>query len=555
MKKKLITVILSLALLLTFMPLTVFADTPPYYWIQIDGTIESLDYAINPEDPDDFSQYTNSKSSVNINIDILGRDLKIGDRICYRLNVKDGYRLEKTFYNVVVRSIATSCNYSADLIPAEPDYDLPDGLTIRDSDGSDIPADEGGNWEILEDAQSCDLHIYCDDAVISGYWKGDIKLHGTSAAIDSLTLEKYGEIELANDVDEEEREFRLTVLGKNSLYSIFSWRPQLIVDGSGAVDLLTLYADSYHSATGYADVLVCGEDTLSINIEDEIASIFIEGELYIENGTVNYRTDENKYPVEILSGIICLEDNELIPARLPGEIFWSNAKTLPSEDSSRNLTRYLAVKRNGELFYPVEFTLRHGIKQADIDSMNDEIAATRKADIDKTPIKLTTGTAAVKGSNKVKVTVSWNKVPNANCYYINGSKTTATSKSFTVSRGTTNKYSVCAAYSESIRTVKGTAKTVTVKPAPKNTVISSCKNIRGKKIRTKWTKTAGAKYYQVSVSPSRSKIKYAARKTTRLTFTKSKLRKGKTYYVKVRAVVANGRYGSWSKVKTVKVTK
>lgn len=170
------------------------------------------------------------------------------------------------------------------------------------------------------------------------------------------------------------------------------------------------------------------------------------------------------------------------------------------------------------------------------------------------PIVLKTKTVAIKDSSKVKVTVSWNKIDGAT-YIINGEEVTGTSKSYTVARGKTYTYKVQAKVMVNDEEIIGKAAAATVKPVPKKVVVSSSKNIKVKKIKTSWKKTAGAKYYQVSVSTSKSKIKYATKKTTKLTYTKSKLKKGKTYYVKVRAVGANGKKGSWSTVKKIKVKK
>ena len=81
--------------------------------------------------------------------------------------------------------------------------------------------------------------------------------------------------------------------------------------------------------------------------------------------------------------------------------------------------------------------------------------------------------------------------------------------------------------------------------------------LSGNKVKLKWKKVSGAKGYQV-VYATNSKFKKATKKTTaKITLTMKKLKKGKTYYVKVRAYkldsTGNKVYGKYSKVKKVTV--
>ena len=74
-----------------------------------------------------------------------------------------------------------------------------------------------------------------------------------------------------------------------------------------------------------------------------------------------------------------------------------------------------------------------------------------------------------------------------------------------------------------------------------------------RKIEIKWAGVTGIKYYQVQISMKKNfkkgnKVRIARK--TKLTW--KKLKKGKTYYVRVRAFI-NGQYGAWSKAKKVKV--
>ena len=113
----------------------------------------------------------------------------------------------------------------------------------------------------------------------------------------------------------------------------------------------------------------------------------------------------------------------------------------------------------------------------------------------------------------------------------------------------------------------GTAPTTAVRPTtakkPEKTTcvgkgsIKSAKNVKRCKIKLKLNKVAGAKGYQIRYATNK-KFKKAVIRNSRLSYTIKKLKKGKTYYVEVRAYVKSGKnkvYGKWSKVKKVKIKK
>lgn len=83
--------------------------------------------------------------------------------------------------------------------------------------------------------------------------------------------------------------------------------------------------------------------------------------------------------------------------------------------------------------------------------------------------------------------------------------------------------------------------------------------LSGQKIKLKWKKVEGASGYQVRYATNKKLRKPKTKTTDRQTLTLKKLKKGKTYYVKVRAYrldsAGNRVYGAYSKVKKVKVKK
>lgn len=120
---------------------------------------------------------------------------------------------------------------------------------------------------------------------------------------------------------------------------------------------------------------------------------------------------------------------------------------------------------------------------------------------------------------------------------------------------------------EVIQKPKITAKpTITSKPknnikAPGKPSIKSAKNIKGKKVVLKLKKKVkGAKGYQITYATNSKFTK--GKKNIYMTSTSktiTKLKKGKTYYVKVRAYKKNSKgekvYGKYSNVKKVKIKK
>ena len=101
------------------------------------------------------------------------------------------------------------------------------------------------------------------------------------------------------------------------------------------------------------------------------------------------------------------------------------------------------------------------------------------------------------------------------------------------------------------------AKVVKVK-APGKVKVTSVKNVKGKKISTKWKKVKGAKGYQLQYALNKKFKKKKSIQTKKTKYIIKKLKKKKTYYIRVRAYKMNGKkkvYGKWSKVKKVKVKK
>ena len=121
-------------------------------------------------------------------------------------------------------------------------------------------------------------------------------------------------------------------------------------------------------------------------------------------------------------------------------------------------------------------------------------------------------------------------------------------------------------FKKKITTIKkGTKKNYTLyakweKVTVKKTSITSAKNSKSKQIAIKYKKVSGAKGYEVSYSTDKKFKKSVTKKnTTKTSYTIKSLKKGKTYYVRVRAykIDSAGKkvYGKYTTVKKVKVSK
>ena len=182
---------------------------------------------------------------------------------------------------------------------------------------------------------------------------------------------------------------------------------------------------------------------------------------------------------------------------------------------------------------------------------------------------------SLKASNQTtsSVKISWKVTPNANGYIIyrstnkdSGYKAvkTITSQYTTyfvnknLSKGKTYYYKVYA-----YRTYKGSKgigapASITTSTKPTTPKMSSAKNSAKKTAKVTWKKATGATGYELYFSTKKSKGYKKAYTGTKLSYTKKSLKKGKTYYFKVRAYrTVNGKklYGSYSSPKSVKINK
>ena len=100
------------------------------------------------------------------------------------------------------------------------------------------------------------------------------------------------------------------------------------------------------------------------------------------------------------------------------------------------------------------------------------------------------------------------------------------------------------------------------KVSVKTTKLKSVKNAKGKKMTIKWVKNTAGNGYQIQYSTSKKFAKgnktktISKNKTT--SYTSKKLKKKKTYYVRIRTskkVSGKTYYSGWSSVKKVKIKK
>ena len=105
-------------------------------------------------------------------------------------------------------------------------------------------------------------------------------------------------------------------------------------------------------------------------------------------------------------------------------------------------------------------------------------------------------------------------------------------------------------------------KSVTDKVSNKKTLpkvnLRVSKHKKGRKLVVRWNTVKGAKGYQLQYALNKKFKRKKSIQTKKTKYTIKKLKKKKTYYIRVRAYKMNGKkkvYGKWSTVKKVKIKK
>lgn len=231
-----------------------------------------------------------------------------------------------------------------------------------------------------------------------------------------------------------------------------------------------------------------------------------------------------------------------------------------------NLNKETFLKENGKvnpgaLNFTGKFSIVAGNPGYSLNIKNYEINLPDKPETDS--IRMTVGDAAKKISSKVYTSVEldyldavW-ECDNADVIRVDefGSITPVKAGTCTVTatvyeEGTTN---VLAKIGEWKVTVADKAK-----PAPSKPASLKVKNVKKKTAKLTWKKAANAEGYEVYRSVKKKKGFKKAATVKTATYKNKKLKKGKTYYFKVRSFnVVNGKkvYSSFSSVKKVKIKK
>ena len=195
-------------------------------------------------------------------------------------------------------------------------------------------------------------------------------------------------------------------------------------------------------------------------------------------------------------------------------------------------------------------------------------------------------TAKAPGRTKITVTSSENSSYQASCtvtvpykitYKLNKGKNNASNpstyygKKVTLKKPSRKGYAFAGWYTDAkfkkkITSISSSAKSDYILYAKWTKVkvakasLTSAKNSKSKQILLKYKKVSGAKGYEISYSTDKKFKKAVTKKNTAKTsYTISKLKKGKIYYVRIRAYKMDSTskkvYGKYSSVKKVKVSK
>ena len=107
------------------------------------------------------------------------------------------------------------------------------------------------------------------------------------------------------------------------------------------------------------------------------------------------------------------------------------------------------------------------------------------------------------------------------------------------------------------KTTERTTPKIVKTEKPKTITKLTAKNIKKKRISLKWKKVTKAKGYQIQYALDRKfKKSKKTKNISKSSYVIKKLKKKKTYYIRVRAyVIINGKkvYGNWCKAKKIKI--
>ena len=187
-----------------------------------------------------------------------------------------------------------------------------------------------------------------------------------------------------------------------------------------------------------------------------------------------------------------------------------------------------------------------------------------------TTVKLTTPGLSGTSNSPVGIVFKWKKVANASGYKIyrrtgNSSKwvnivTVSGSNTLVYTDGSVKSGTM---YTYTVRAYKGSALSAYNKNGSRSVRLTAPVQYKpfskaSGKLTVRWKKAAGASGYQIQYAASRSMRGARTVSASALTRTLSGLKKGSTYYVRIRAykkVSGKTYYGAWSSVKNVKVRK
>ena len=187
-----------------------------------------------------------------------------------------------------------------------------------------------------------------------------------------------------------------------------------------------------------------------------------------------------------------------------------------------------------------------------------------------TTVKLTTPGLSGTSNSPAGIVFKWKKAANASGYKIyrrtgNSSKwvniaTVSGSNTLVYTDGSVKSGTM---YTYTVRAYKGSALSAYNKNGSRIVRLTAPVQYKPSskasgKLTVRWKKAAGASGYQIQYAASRSMRGARTVSTSALTRTLSGLKKGSTYYVRIRAykkVSGKTYYGAWSSVKNAKVRK
>ncbi|MCQ2550841.1 MAG: hypothetical protein MJ146_01440 [Clostridia bacterium] len=261
MKKRLIAILLTVTLVLTYMPMMAFAKTSNEYKIstRYPGVFTTIEYWFN-----DNANHQTIKDGETIT------NIPTGCALHIKATITDDYSFDKNDSSVQTKEFEFK-DYRGDGVFDEDlykvkeyvGYDLPSGAIITDEQGNPVNSADGQNWAVTDRGGITGhaLNIYGENLVLSGKYNLPTYVHAKKITLKNLKFNGY--FEPRNDEGLE-----------------------VVLQGDNVVS--SIYMEPKESGERVGDITFTGSGTMSFE------------SIWLKNATVDGPSLESKYEYPIL---------------------------------------------------------------------------------------------------------------------------------------------------------------------------------------------------------------------------------------------------------------